>query len=496
MKRSWITIAAAALAGVLATLAVQSAWFSGADAPDSHEEVEEPRGPHGGRLLAGEGLELEVTIFEEGVEPHYRIYPRRSDGTAIAPTELQLTATLERLGGQIDTLTFVPESDYLRSAGVVEEPHSFSVKFTVVSAGRSLTLSYEQEEGRATIADAALASSGIEIATAAAGTLSTRIELPGEIVVPPGRQVPVAPRAPGVVLELRVAVGQRVSRGDIVAVVSSRDLAQASSAYVAALTREAFTKTTRDREQDLAERRITARQDFQVAEQAYLLARTERAAAREALSAFGLSGAQIDALPTTDPATYARLHVTAPLTGLVTDQTAGVGQSVTADTPVLTVTDTSEVWVHIQVHAKDLDAVRPGRRVTITGEGASRTAEGVVAAVNPLVGDETRTATARVLLRNTDGRWHPGLFVRAVVALENVQAAVVVPADALQTFRDWTVVFVRYGEVFEARPVQVGRTDGRVVEIVAGLRPGERFAAVNAFVVKADVLKGGASHDH
>jgi cobalt-zinc-cadmium efflux system membrane fusion protein len=113
-----------------------------------------------------------------------------------------------------------------------------------------------------------------------------------------------------------------------------------------------------------------------------------------------------------------------------------------------------------------------------------------------VVGDETRTATARIVLANPTGQWHPGLFATVTVTLPASTVPVAVPVEALQTFRDWTVVFVRYGTTFEARPVTLGRTDGTRVEVVAGLRAGERYAVKNAFAVKADVLKSGASHDH
>ncbi len=100
--------------------------------------------------------------------------------------------------------------------------------------------------------------------------------------------------------------------------------------------------------------------------------------------------------------------------------------------------------------------------------------------IDPVVGDDTRTATARVVLPNPNGRWRPGLFASTRVSLAPQKAAIVVPADALQTFRDWTVVFVRHGDVFEARPLESGRTDAAWVEILSGLRVGESYAATNA----------------
>ncbi|MSO49522.1 MAG: efflux RND transporter periplasmic adaptor subunit [Acidobacteria bacterium] len=497
MTSKWTTGVVGIVAGVLVTLAVQSfSGSGGATPPDEHEEAEAPRGPHGGRLLTGEGLRLEVTIYEEGVEPQFRVFPTTADGAPLAPHDVRLNAALERLGGSVDRIEFRPEGDYLLGTSTVEEPHSFTVMFTATYQGRTSALSYEQVEGRTTIAEAALASSGIEIGTAGPGQLMPLLELPGEVVVPSTRQVRVSARLSGVLTDLRATVGQSVRQGDLIAVVTSRELADASASFLAAGKQAEFARVTRDREEDLAKRRITAMQDFLIADQAYSLAQTDLALARQALATLGLDAATIAGLPTAQPASLSRLEVWAPIGGVVTEQMAAAGESVGPDRPLVTITDTREVWINVQVHARDLAQVRPGRRVTVSAVGPSLTASGTIVSVSPVVGDDTRTATARVALSNTAGLWQPGLFASVTVYLASTQATVVVPVDALQTFRDWTVVFVRYGDVFEARPVEIGRKDGRVVEVLSGLRAGEKFASKNAFAVKADVLKSGASHDH
>lgn len=494
MTNRWLTAGLGLAAGIGITIAAQSLFTPAPTRTDDHAE-EQVRGPHGGRLLAGEALTLEVTIFEEGVPPRYRIFPMAVDGAPLRPADVQLTGVLERLGGATDQLTFTPEGDYLRSNEVVEEPHSFVATFTARTNGASQTLRYEQVEGRTEIAEATLASTGISVATAAGGDITPTIDLPGEVVLPPDRHVIVSARAAGVLSEVRVGIGQTVEPGDVIAVITSPQLATAAAAYVTAHARLEFARTTRDREAALVERRITALQDLQLAEQALAIATAETNDAREALLGLGLDADAIAAVAS-GAAAPSHLPVTAPARGVVTEQNAARGESVAGGAPLLTITDASDVWVHVQVHARDLGAVTRGRRVVVRGIGTNHEATGIITAVSPLVGEDTRTATARVALSNRDGRWHPGLFVSVRVALDAAPAAVVVPVDAIQTFRDWSVVFVRYGDLFEARPVETGRTDGRVVEIVEGLRPGERYAASNAYAVKADVLKSGASHDH
>jgi cobalt-zinc-cadmium efflux system membrane fusion protein len=499
MKSQWTVGTIGILAGIALVLIWQTVSSPGGPSERAEQgghAAEEPRGPHGGRLLSNDKLQLEVTIYESGVEPQFRVFPSSPSGTAIAPAEVALAASLTRLGGSVDRIAFTHESDYLRSTSTVEEPHSFDVTMVATYKGATETFTYRQVEGRAEIAEAALLGSGIEVATAGPAEIAPSLELPGEVIVPPSRQVEVTPRLPGVLTDLRVQLGQVVQRGEVVAVVTSRDLAEAGSAFVAATRRAEFAAVTRDREADLFKRRITAEQDLRVAQQALDVAVLDRTLAREKLLALGIEGAAIDALAMPGAASLSALDVRSPVSGAVTEQTAAEGEVVSGDRPLLTITDTSEVWVNVQVHTRDLSLVQPGRTVTVHGVGRAIQTTGRIVHVSPVVGDDTRTATARVVLANPKGEWHPGLFATVTVTLPGTKAAVAVPADALQTFRDWTVVFVRYGNTFEARPVTVGRSDGRYVEIVDGLRAGERYAARNAFAVKADVLKSGASHDH
>ena len=150
----------------------------------------------------------------------------------------------------------------------------------------------------------------------------------------------------------------------------------------------------------------------------------------------------------------------------------------------------------VTVYAKDLNVVRAGQDVTVRSDELGIESPGRIVYVGSLVGESTRAAQARVVLPDPEGRWRPGLFVTVEVVEEEVSVPVAVKRDGLQTFRDWDVVFVRVGDLFEARPLELGRKDGEWVEVVSGLDAGERYAAANSFILKADVGKSGASHDH
>jgi cobalt-zinc-cadmium efflux system membrane fusion protein len=168
---------------------------------------------------------------------------------------------------------------------------------------------------------------------------------------------------------------------------------------------------------------------------------------------------------------------------------------VTRDRILFVVADLSDVWVEIDVYLNALEHVGVGRPVRLSTPDGNTAVDGRVAYVAPIVDQATRTVTARVVLANPDGQWRPGLFVNAFVA-RPVEVAVVVPRRALHEVERRTVVFAVEDDHFEIRPVVVGVVGRSNAEIKHGLRPGERFADDGSFLVKAELLKGEAAHDH
>lgn len=158
--------------------------------------------------------------------------------------------------------------------------------------------------------------------------------------------------------------------------------------------------------------------------------------------------------------------------------------------------DLSTVWVDFDVYRRDFARIKVGQTVKIDGGEGLPQGEGKIVYLSPFGAESTQTVLARVVLANPTGEWRPGLFVTGEIVLDEVEVPVAVKAGALQTYRDWTVAFLNESNLYEATPVAVGRRDEAWVEIVSGLKPGQRYVAENSFIVKADILKSGASHDH
>jgi cobalt-zinc-cadmium efflux system membrane fusion protein len=437
-----------------------------------------------------------MTIYETGVRPHFRVYALDGSGRPISPREVQLAVELHRLGGRVDRIAFVPEADYLRGEGVVDEPHSFDVKLKATRNGRTHDWSYSQVEGKVQLADDTIASAGIEIRAVGPRLMTTTLEVPGEIKADETRLAHVVPRLQGVVIEVLKKEGDRVRQGELVAVINSRELADAKSAYLAAAQQVRFARTALEREENLWKKKISAEQEYLEARRAADQAQLAEDVAAQKLVALGVPSASLSGLGSAPVESLSRYEIRAPLGGTVIERDVTVGEAVPVDRAIFVIADLSSVWVEVTVTARDLNAVHLGQPATIRSQDLDRIAEGRITFIGSLVGDESRSAKARIVIANPDGRWRPGLFVSVRLVQSSTTVPLAVPADAIQTFRDWQVVFVRYGEWFEARPLELGRSDGTWVEVVSGLKAGERYAATNSFAIKAEIGKLGATHDH
>jgi len=192
------------------------------------EEGEPEKGPHGGRLLEDGTFAVEVTIFETGVDPQYRVYPTL-DGKPVDPSAVDLTITLSRLGGKKDMFRFTPEADYLKGDGIVTEPHSFDVAVSASHAGKTHSWNYESHEGRTTIADAVAAEAGVVTEPAGPALIRERVSLSGTVQLTPSATAEVRAVYPGRVLRVTRTVGDLVNKGDTLAEVESSSSLQSYS---------------------------------------------------------------------------------------------------------------------------------------------------------------------------------------------------------------------------------------------------------------------------
>ena len=184
----------------------------------------------------------------------------------------------------------------------------------------------------------------------------------------------------------------------------------------------------------------------------------------------------------------------APIDGVILKRAVQLGMA-TGDAPLFVIADLSQVWVELDVFARHIGQVQAGQTVSIELlDGARR--DGRIDWVAPLAMHASQSVQARVVLDNVDGRLRPGQFVRAQVTLAERPVELAVRQSAIQRFRDFQVVFARFGETYEVRMLELGRQNSEWAEVLGGLKPGSEYVTGNSYLIKADIEKAGASHDH
>jgi len=388
--------------------------------PDAAEHDAAPaaadfeRGPHRGRMLRDGEFALEVTIFETGVPPQFRLYAYQND-KPLKPADVVPTIELKRLDGEVNGFTFKPENDYLTGSGTVVEPHSFDVSVTAQHAGKTHAWSYSSYEGRTTIPAAAARDAGVRIEAAGPAVVRDTVRLMGTITLDANRHAQVKARFPGIVRAVPVQQGQRVRRGQTLVVVEGNESMR----------------------------------------------------------------------------TY---PVTAPFDGVVLARTTNIGD-VAGDNALIELADLSDVWVELRAIGTDAERLAPGQRVQVTSATGGTRAEATIDTLLP-VATLGQSVTARISVPNPDGKWRPGMTVSAEVTVASRDVPLAVRESGLQRFRDFTVVFAQVGETYEVRMLALGDRDGEYAEVLGGLKPGTRYVAEQSYLIRADIEKSGASHDH
>ncbi|WZB73262.1 efflux RND transporter periplasmic adaptor subunit [Achromobacter xylosoxidans] len=301
------------------------------------------------------------------------------------------------------------------------------------------------------------------------------------------RTAHIVPRLAGVAQEAPVELGQMVKKGELLAALSSTALSDLRSEWLAAVKRRDLAAATHQRELKLWRDQVTAEQDYQQARTALQEAQIAVQNAEQKLAAVGATPRAKD---------LSRLEIRAPFDGVIVEKHITLGEALADNVNIFTLSDLRTVWAEFSIAAKDLQDVRVGEAARVSSASFAGNAMGKVSYIGSLLGQQTRTATARVTLENPDMAWRPGLFVSVNVVTSQRDVPVAIAADAVQTVEDLPSVFIEVPGGFLAQPVKLGKTAGDQVEVLSGLAPGVRYVTDNAFVLKSELGKASADHAH
>lgn len=184
------------------------------------------------------------------------------------------------------------------------------------------------------------------------------------------------------------------------------------------------------------------------------------------------------------------------LSGTVIKRHAVLGEFVQADKDLFAVADLSEIWADFHVYREDFPVISPDQEILIQLAESKNPIKAKVSYVSPLTDIATQSKLVRAVISNADKTLRPGLFISGTLSGSAAKVPIAVKREAIQTFRDWNVVYITDGHIFQAMPVELGKQDQQHVEVISGIKEGDRYVSKNSFLIKSDVEKAGASHDH
>lgn len=353
----------------------------------------------------------------------------------------------------------------------------------------------EGGEGFIKLSAAQISAAGIEIAPVTSGALIKEISVPGRLVINADSQAKIVPKLSGTAARILKKLGEPVAKGELIAALESREMADAAAEYLASLRAEELAKSVYEREERLWSQQVTAEQDYLSAKNSHQAAKIKLDLAHQKLHAIGLSDEDVAALPKlTSDSQFRFYEIRSPIEGRVTARDIVPGQIVGADKEIFTIADLSTVWVEMAIPPSDLPYAENGQEVRV--RAGAKTGIAKVIALSPVIDPETRSAKAVAELENGASEWKLGDYVDARLIAGEQEADLLVPRGAVQTVGGSAVVFVNESGGFKARPITTGREDSLNVEVLSGLEFGETIAIANTFTLKAELGKAEAEHEH
>jgi len=186
--------------------------------------------------------------------------------------------------------------------------------------------------------------------------------------------------------------------------------------------------------------------------------------------------------------------IKAPISGVITQRNANPGEQ-TGDQSLFTIADTSTVWVDLSIFPGDINRVKTGVPVSAVLANNGQIIEGKIAFIN-VMAEANQSVIARMIVDNKDKKLLPGRYLNAKIKVAEHAVPLAVKRSGLQAFRDFTVVYAQIGDEYEVRMLELGRQDDEWIEVLSGLQAGARYVSENSYIIKADIEKSGASHDH
>lgn len=322
----------------------------------------------------------------------------------------------------------------------------------------------------------------IEFAAVEEASLQPMINVTGTVTFDPERMAAVGSRIAGRVSRIYKIEGDELKPGELLAEIESADLGQAQAAVIASRAHAEAATANEKRELELAEAKISANREAELARAQAVSARADLAAAEQRVRALG----------GTSDGPIGILRLTTPIAGRVIERNVTRGQSVEATLTAFRVADLSRVWIELAVFEGQLGAIHTGDKVDVLANAnADSPVHGKVAYVGDVIDLETRTAPVRIVVERPEPPLRPGQAVSATIHTSTpVSGAISIPLSAVTSVDGKPTVFVQHDELsVEPRALTLGAQDGDRVLVTRGVERAERIAVSGVFALKSEIFR-------
>lgn len=336
----------------------------------------------------------------------------------------------------------------------------------------------------------------VSTTTAEAKDFSKILSLTGEISTNESKTVRVSSPESGIARSSIADIGQKVTPGDILIEIESKEVAGAKADFLKQLAILKLARKNAEREAALFAKKISAEVEVQEAKTKLAEAEIEVANTKAHLKTHGISQKEIEQLISgTVNNINGVFSIRSPQDGTVLERNINAGEQVEPGKELFLISDLSEVWVWANIKEEEILQVTSHKEnivaeIQVPGLG-SKKYRGIMDVVSGKINEQTRNARARISVVNPDGLLRPGMFVNLRLLLPGTQQTILVPQIAVLSDESRQFVFVhKEGDYWVRRPVTTGDTFNDQVAIIKGLAPGQKIIADGSFMLKSDVLRG------
>ena len=345
----------------------------------------------------------------------------------------------------------------------------------------------------------------ITISPVVAGNFDNIIKLDGEIRLNMDQTANIMPRLPGFVTKVAVKVGEKVKKRQLLANLTSHKLGEIYAHYNSALEQEHLAKADFERSEKLHKTKAVSKQKYQQAKEKYASAKISLRHAEALLESLIISpehrehqhkGKEPEQLICTD------YEIIAPFNGTIIAKNITIGENFPDDNEkvVFTVSNLDKLWLDLRASSVDLRSVKVGMSVEATPSQSEKSYQGKIIYISPVIDEATRRGLVRVELDNSSGELRAGEFATATIHINSGGNQIVLPRKAVQLIAGETVVFVPREDGFFPQIVQTGKTSNGHVQILVGLKAGNKYVSEGAFELKSILITTGmdphAGHGH